>query len=128
MSKTNRNYELQIDVLIEFNVFEKKTVRILNVSGLRLKNLSFLIGFSCLEQLIATDNSFEDADAITAYMSNIPTINQADLRGCPAQHDFYYRNKISSRCDSLRNYEYSSRRQAGCIILISHFSHHFLLV
>lgn len=93
-----------IHISIEFIVFEKKSVKIMNVSGLRLRNLSFLAGFSCLELLIATDNSFEDTDAITPYVSNILTINQADLRRCPAQHDFYYRNKISSRCDSLRNW------------------------
>lgn len=81
----------------------KKTVKILNVSGLRLENLSFLSGFIRLEQLIAIDNRFKCTSVITDHMSNIPTVIQADFRGCPAQHDFHYRNRILSSCDSLRN-------------------------
>lgn len=78
-------------------------MKILNISGLKLKSLNALAPLYQLEQLIASENLFENASDIGQQIQNLRSLLKADLFGCPAQRkDVYYRDKITAASESLR--------------------------
>lgn len=56
-----------------------------------------------LEELLASENSFENAGDIGQEIQQLQSLIKIDLVGCPAQRkDVYYRDKIVAASDSLR--------------------------
>lgn len=90
---------------LTFGTFNfKDSLRVLNISGLKLSNLSFLVSLRNLEELIATDNRFNDANHIAKSISHLNHLCSAQFMRCPAHlKDFYYRDTIIMKSNSLGN-------------------------
>lgn len=74
---------------------EQTSLRLLNISGLNLKNLSALMSLQHLTDLIAADNQFEDSNCMATVIAQLHRLKSATFVKCPAyKNDIYYRNKI----------------------------------
>lgn len=85
-------------------------MRLLNISGLKLNDLSLLNALPDLIEIIANDNHFENSEYIASSIGKLLNLRSASFVGCPAQrHDIYYRNKIilDSKSLGLFNIQYT---------------------
>lgn len=93
-------------------------MRLLNISGLKLNNLSLLNTQPNLVEIIANDNHFEDSEYIASSIGHLSNLRSASFAGCPAQrNDIYYRNKIISDSRSLGTSEFSDLFEISIIYL-----------
>ncbi|XP_031633407.1 protein phosphatase 1 regulatory subunit 42-like [Contarinia nasturtii] len=78
------------------------SLRILNISGLRLNELKLLKTLPHLEELSAADNNFDNGDYIARSIEHLGYLTKAIFTNCPAQmNDIYYRNKVILASKSL---------------------------
>lgn len=105
VGKTISNLFFKNNFIELFGIFNfKDSLRVLNISGLKLSNLSFLVPLRNLEEIIATDNRFTDANHISKSISHLNRLCSAQFMRCPAHlKDFYYRDTIIMKSNSLGN-------------------------
>lgn len=78
------------------------SLRILNVCGLNLNHLEDLRPLKQLQQLIASENKFSNAENLANFVRGMPNLTDVNLKGCPAQKcDRHYRDKIILGSDAL---------------------------
>lgn len=78
------------------------TLKVLNVSDLRLSSLHDLLPLQNLQELNATNNQFVNAVSLAKFVNAMPALIKVTLKRCPAQrHDLYYRDKIIAGTDNL---------------------------
>ncbi|KAJ6641316.1 Protein phosphatase 1 regulatory subunit 42, partial [Pseudolycoriella hygida] len=78
-----------------------RKLRILNVTGLGLTNLDFLPTLQCLSELIAAENKFECPKELGESVRNIPVLRKVEFRGCPAQKDIHYKEKLIAKAPNI---------------------------
>lgn len=77
-------------------------MRLLNISGLNLKNLNALKSLPHLTEIIAANNQFEDSHDIVSSIAQLQRLKLATFSNCPAhKNDIYYRNKIILASNTL---------------------------
>lgn len=79
----------------------QKKLRIFNVTGLGLINLDFLPTLQCLNELIAAENKFECPTEIGESIRSLPVLRKVEFRGCPAQKDIHYKEKIMAKAPRI---------------------------
>lgn len=73
----------------------------INVTGLGLINLDFLPTLQCLNELIAAENKFECPKEIGECIGGLPALRKVEFRGCPAQKDIHYKEKIMAKAPRI---------------------------
>lgn len=95
----NRIHQISFFVLA---CVEKSSLRLINISGLNLKDLNAMKSLPHLAELIAADNQFEDSNCLATSISQLQRLKLATFANCPAhKNDIYYRNKIILASKSL---------------------------
>lgn len=100
----------QYDIAFDFRIlkcyniysFLQTSLRLLNISGLKLSDLNLLKSLPHLVEVIAADNNFVNSEYIASSISQLSHLRSATFSGCPAhKDDIYYRNKIILESKSL---------------------------
>lgn len=87
----------------------KTSLRLINISGLNLRNLNDIKSLPHLTELIAADNQFEDSNCIASSIAQLQRLKLATFANCPAhKNDIYYRNKIILASKTLGIYQFES--------------------
>lgn len=88
-------------------LLSQRTLRVLNISWLRLKRLDFVKELIHLERIISDGNEFFDANNLAESIAYLPVLISASFLGCPAQRqDYCYRNKLITASKSLGVYDF----------------------
>lgn len=66
-----------------------------------LTNLDFLPTLQCLQELIAAENNFECPTEIGESIHILPTLVKIEFKGCPAQKDIHYKEKIMAKAPKI---------------------------
>lgn len=66
-----------------------------------LINLDFIPTLQCLEELIAAENKFECPNEIGESIHSLPALLKAEFKGCPAQKDIHYKEKIMAKAPKI---------------------------
>lgn len=102
----NRANHLQYFFIINnkaIYVFQK-SLRVLNVTGLRLDDLRQLRCLHGLRQLIAAENSFNNATDLGLQLQCFPALRKVTLHSCPAQKELHYRDMIVAGAFQIGRY------------------------
>lgn len=71
------------------------------MTGLGLTNLDFIPTLQCLHELIAAENKFECPVEIGESIRSLPALQKVEFRGCPAQKDIHYKEKIMAKAPKI---------------------------
>lgn len=91
---------VECDLNQKWFLFQRK-LRVLNITGLGLINLDFLSTLQYLQKLSAADNKFECPSEIGESIHNLPFLLKVEFRGCPAQRDIHYKEKIMAKAPKI---------------------------
>lgn len=66
-----------------------------------MTNLDFLPTLQYLNELIAAENKFECATELGESIRNLPVLQKVEFKGCPAQKDIHYKEKIMAKAPRI---------------------------
>lgn len=100
--KSGTKYPLEFSFEMSSVLGIAANLRVLNVSGLRLRNLDDLLPMRMVEELNASNNLFENAESLAKFVSAMPVLVKANFKGCPSHsNDLHYRDKIICGTNNL---------------------------
>lgn len=80
-------------------------------------NLDFVPTLQCLEELIAAENKFECPTEIGESIHNLPALLKVEFKGCPAQKDIHYKEKIMAKAPKISIHTSLTRHTLHFVIL-----------
>lgn len=87
--------------------FQQKCLKVLNISGLKLRTFECVKSLENLEHLIADGNEFQRSEDIADYITTLQ-LHQLDVNDCPAQKiDAHFSRKIIVVSSSLGKYKFT---------------------
>lgn len=69
-------------------------LKVLNITGLRLKSMQPFSKLYRLQTLLAAENAFESAQELGQQLAGFPLLHRVELHGCPAHRALQFKEHL----------------------------------